>query len=118
MRWIDAKCNECGLQREVVLFVEPTKPRDPLRCPRCESLNVTEVKPEAERQRRLDAASGIPDYMGVDVCGMTAGQREAVEAGYEACRKCGAVHETNTGPWPRLGSNTLCPSCWNKRVGL
>lgn len=77
MIWIDAKCNDCGLQREVVLFVEPTNPRAPLRCPRCASLNVSDLHNDVERQRELDKALGIPDYIGVDVSGMTAGQARA-----------------------------------------
>lgn len=53
-QWIDAKCRDCGLQREVVLFTEPTKPKDPLRCPRCASLEVSELHPAAEVHRQLD----------------------------------------------------------------
>lgn len=49
MNWVDAKCNKCGLQREVILFVEPTKPQSALRCPRCGSADVQEVRVDCEK---------------------------------------------------------------------
>jgi hypothetical protein len=50
-RWIDARCEECGLQREVVLFLEPKLPQAKLRCPRCASLRVVEIKTGQETRR-------------------------------------------------------------------
>lgn len=63
--WIDAKCNNCGLQREVILFIEPTKPRDALRCPRCASLDVNELRHGAIVQKQLDEILLSPGLLNI-----------------------------------------------------
>jgi len=49
MKWLNAKCNKCGFKKEVILFLNITKPQAQLKCPECESLDVIELKEELQQ---------------------------------------------------------------------